>query len=75
MHEANVVTTSSPGNCTTAPRRGPVTRSRRTPTCRSSTTLLTLLVQSLEKQGKRDEAEVFRKKLAEKYIEQGVKKR
>ena len=39
------------------------------------TTLLTLLVQSLEKQGKRDEAEVFRKKLAAIYIEQGVKKR
>jgi len=31
-----------------------------------ATTLLTLLVQSLEKQGKKDEAEIFRKALAEK---------
>ena len=39
------------------------------------TTLLTLLVQALEKQGKKDEAEAFRKKLADIYTEQGGKKR
>jgi len=38
-------------------------------------TLLTLLVQSLEKQGKRDDAEVIRKTLAEKSTERGGKKR
>jgi len=40
-----------------------------------ATTLLTQLVQSLEKQGKRDEAEIARKRLAEKYTEHGGKKR
>ena len=39
-----------------------------------STTLLTLLVQALEKQGKKDEAETFRKALAEKYTGHGGKK-
>jgi outer membrane protein assembly factor BamD len=39
-----------------------------------STTLLTLLVQSLEKQGKKDEAEISRKALAEKYTGHGGKK-
>ena len=38
-------------------------------------TLLTLLVQALEKQGKKDEAEVFRKTLAEKSTGQAEKKR
>ena len=38
-------------------------------------TLLSLLAQSLEKQGKREEAETFRKTLAEKYPEHGGKKR
>jgi outer membrane protein assembly factor BamD len=38
-------------------------------------TLLSLLAQALEKQGKRDEAETFRKTLAEKYPEHGGKKR
>jgi hypothetical protein len=38
-------------------------------------TLLTMLVQALEKQGKKDEAETFRKTLAEKYTEHGGKKR
>jgi outer membrane protein assembly factor BamD len=38
------------------------------------TTLLTQLVQALEKQGKRAEAETFRKMLAEKYTEHGGKK-
>ena len=37
--------------------------------------LLSLLAQSLEKQGKREEAETFRKTLAEKYPEHGGKKR
>ena len=40
-----------------------------------ATTLLTLLVQALEKQGKRDEAETFRKTLAEKFTGHGGKKR
>lgn len=40
-----------------------------------STTLLTLLIQSLDKEGKRDEAEIFRKTLAEKYTGQAEKKR
>jgi outer membrane protein assembly factor BamD len=40
-----------------------------------STTLLTLLVQALEKQGKKDEAETFRKTLAEKYAEHGGRKK
>lgn len=39
-----------------------------------ATTLLTLVVQALEKQGKRDEAETFRKKLAGRYTEYGGKK-
>lgn len=38
-------------------------------------TLLTMLVQALEKQGKKEEAETFRKTLAEKYNERGGKKR
>lgn len=38
-------------------------------------TLLSLLAQALEKQGKRDEAETIRKKLAEKYPGYGGKKR
>ena len=38
-------------------------------------TLLSLLAQALEKQGKRDEAEAIRKTLAEKYPEHGRKKR
>jgi len=38
-------------------------------------TLLSLLAQALEKQGKREEAETFRKTLAEKYPERGGKKR
>ena len=38
-------------------------------------TLLSLLAQALEKQGKRDEAEAFRKTLAEKYPEHGGTKR
>ena len=38
-------------------------------------TLLSLLAQALEKQGKRDEAETLRKTLAEKYPEHGGKKR
>ena len=38
-------------------------------------TLLTLLVQALERQGKKDEAESLRKTLAEKYTEHGGKKR
>jgi outer membrane protein assembly factor BamD len=38
-------------------------------------TLLAMLVQALEKQGKRDEAETFRKTLAEKYPGRGGKKR
>ena len=38
-------------------------------------TLLTLLVQALEKQGKKDEAEVFRKTLAEKSTGQAEKRR
>ena len=38
-------------------------------------TLLSLLAQALEKQGKRDEAETIRKTLAEKYPEHGRKKR
>ena len=38
-------------------------------------TLLSLLAQALEKQGKREEAETFRKTLAEKYPEHGGKKR
>ena len=38
-------------------------------------TLLSLLAQALEKQGKRDEAGTTRKALAEKYPEQGGKKR
>jgi len=38
-------------------------------------TLLAILVQALEKQGKREEAETFRKTLAEKYPERGGKKR
>jgi len=37
--------------------------------------LLSLLAQALEKQGKREEAETFRKTLAEKYPEHGGKKR
>jgi len=41
----------------------------------AATKLLTLLVQALEKQGKRDEAETFRKKLAEKDTGRGEKKR
>jgi outer membrane protein assembly factor BamD len=41
----------------------------------AATTLLTLLVQALEKQGKRDEAETFRKTLAEKYTKNGGKRR
>jgi len=41
----------------------------------ASPTLLTLLVQSLEKQGKKDEAEPFRKALAEKYHGNAEKKR
>jgi outer membrane protein assembly factor BamD len=40
-----------------------------------ATTLLTLLVQALDKQGKKDEAETFRKTLAEKFTEHGGKKR
>jgi len=40
-----------------------------------ATTLLALLVQSLEKQGKRDEAEISRKALAEKYTGHAEKKR
>ncbi|HEX2710509.1 MAG TPA: outer membrane protein assembly factor BamD [Candidatus Deferrimicrobium sp.] len=39
-----------------------------------ATTLLPLLVQALEKQGKGAEAETFRKTLAEKYTEHGGKK-
>jgi outer membrane protein assembly factor BamD len=39
-----------------------------------ATTLLTQLVQSLDKQGKKTEAETFRKTLAEKYTEGGGKK-
>jgi len=38
-------------------------------------TILSLLAQGLEKQGKRDEAETIRKTLAEKYPEHGGKKR
>ena len=38
-------------------------------------TLLSLLARSLEKQGKREEAETLRKTLAEKYPEHGGKKR
>jgi TolA-binding protein len=38
-------------------------------------TLLSLLAQALEKQGKRDEAETIRKTLAGKYPEHGRKKR
>ena len=38
-------------------------------------TLLSLLAQALEKQGKRDEAETIRKTVAEKYSEHGGKKR
>jgi outer membrane protein assembly factor BamD len=38
-------------------------------------TLLSLLVQALEKQGKRDEAETIRKTLAENYPKDGGKKR
>ncbi len=38
-------------------------------------TILSLLAQALEKQGKRDEAETIRKTLAEKYPEHGGKKR
>ena len=41
----------------------------------ASPTLLSLLAQALEKQGKRAEAETFRKTLAEKYPEHGGKKR
>jgi outer membrane protein assembly factor BamD len=41
----------------------------------AATTLLTRLVQALEKQGKRDEAETFRKTLAEKYTGHGGRKR
>ena len=41
----------------------------------AATTLLAQLVQALEKQGKRTEAETFRKTLAEKYPEHGRKKR
>jgi len=37
--------------------------------------LLSLLAQALEKQGKREEAETFRKTLAEKYPDHGRKKR
>jgi len=37
-------------------------------------TLLSLLAQALEKQGKKDEAETFRKTLAEKYPERGKKR-
>jgi len=37
--------------------------------------LLSLLAQALEKQGKREEAETFRRTLAEKYPERGGKKR
>jgi outer membrane protein assembly factor BamD len=39
-----------------------------------ATTLLTQLVQALDKQGKKAEAETFRKTLAEKYTERGGKK-
>jgi outer membrane protein assembly factor BamD (BamD/ComL family) len=38
-------------------------------------TLLTLLARSLEKQGKKEEAETLRKTLAEKYPGHGGKKR
>jgi outer membrane assembly lipoprotein YfiO len=38
-------------------------------------TLLSMLAQALEKQGKRDEAETIRKTVAEKYSEHGGKKR
>ncbi|MGA8752715.1 outer membrane protein assembly factor BamD [Candidatus Deferrimicrobium sp.] len=41
----------------------------------ASPTLLSLLGEALEKQGKRDEAETIRKTLAEKYPEHGGKKR
>ena len=41
----------------------------------ASPTLLSLLAQALEKQGKKGEAETFRKTLAEKYPEHGGKKR
>jgi outer membrane protein assembly factor BamD len=41
----------------------------------ASPRLLTLLAQALEKQGKREEAEILRKTLTEKYPEHGGKKR
>ena len=40
----------------------------------ASTTLLALLVQSLEKQGKKDDAEISRKMLAENYPDAGMQK-
>jgi outer membrane protein assembly factor BamD len=55
------------------------TRARRTlasyPDVPAAPTLLSLLAQALEKQGKRDEAETTRKTLAEKYPDPGGKKR
>ena len=45
------------------------------PDVTAAPTLLSLLAQALDKQGKRDEAEAFRKTLAEKYPDQGRKKR
>lgn len=45
------------------------------PDVAATPTLLSLLAQALEQQGKRDEAETFRKTLAEKYPEHGGKKR
>lgn len=55
------------------------TRARRAvasyPDVPAAPTLLSLLAQALEKEGKKDEAGMTRKTLAEKYPEHGVKKR
>ena len=75
LHEANVVNHFlSRKRCDSAEARA-----RRAvaayPDVPAAPTLLSLLAQALEKQGKRDEAETFRKTLAEKYPEHGGKKR
>ena len=75
LHEATVVNTYLSRKL----YPGAEARARRAvatyPDVPAAPTLLALLVQSLEKQGKRDEAETTRKMLAEKYPEYGGKKR
>jgi len=62
--------TTSPGNSTKAPRPAPVGPSRRTPTCRSPRRFTPARAVA-RKTGKKDDAEIARKALAENYPDGG----